>query len=402
MTESANPASNASSSEISASGSSETPSAAPLTGSAKVQATLAKLGLEAGAKMTDHVAREETPLATNDDRMSVTSEDESIGVSSEGDGLEDIQVGSANNIPQVDEDSIAKSRELRRQHLLIQKQNRAAGEQLKQVRAEQAAFQQERDRIGRIDAGLGQVEQDPTAILRAAGLDPNVYGQKLMRHFVNLDQPVDPVEQKVQETVAPYINALNQERAEIQRQQLAITESNVMVSQVRPMFTNPETVDKFETLLGVHNGDVNQATLQVYNTVKSIYLETGVTHSFAEVAEGLENQYFEQMDLSLKRASNMKKYRERFRETGLNASSDSQSNKKVTVQGAQSKNQSQAKTLTNNNNASSINSRNIIKAPTMSDHPIGQYEVSAPLDRVAATLAKHGLDANGRKRVNVK
>lgn len=308
----------------------------------------------------------------------------------------DVMIDGSNNVPE-DGQSKEQERALRRQHLLIQKQDRQAREQLKRVQAEQASLQGERERMAKIEAARGQWQQDPTAILREAGLDPNLYAQKLLRHYVELDKPVDPVQQKIDQTVAPYIEALQKRDAEAYQHQVAVAAANATNQLVRPILA--DNADNYEVLLSIHNGDVNAAASDVFMTAQQIWSETGQRPDFKAIADAKEAALMEQVDLAIKRTSSLKKYRERFRQGDDSAvdTSSSRTDKKTAVQGNQGKTQSATRssqaTLTNNNNVSVARvSKPIDTSRTTSVHE----------SRIAETLAKHGLDSQGRKRVSVK
>lgn len=190
------------------------------------------------------------------------------------------------------------AKEARKAYLEADKARRQADRQLqeaKQRTAQAEAFERAKQTGSRIE------------MLKALGEDPQRFYQELTEEALKTVAPVkekDPVQQKVEEAIAPYVKEAQEAKQALDRHNEMVAEANAVNTRIVPIFKT--TPDTFDTLIQM-TGGVNQASLYVYNVAKDIYQKTGEVHDFAKLAQTLEDFHTEQLISTINDTSKYKK-----------------------------------------------------------------------------------------------
>lgn len=369
-----------------------TPGAAPRLQSASARAaeTIAALGLDRSApfKALDNLG---TTRSAENHTGSVDNS-EPVGESDYSEDAEQLSFTAPE--PEPEQASAADRFELRRQTRLMQTRDRQLQDQTRQLREQQAAFQTQQAQYQQVMAAAQQLESDPDALLRAAGITDQEQIQRYRRQVIDRvirdHAPVDPLEEKVQAALAPRLEALQAEQARVEQLHQSFQKNQILNQQVFPVLQNTE---RYETLLGIHNGDIVAAANQVFETAHQNYQASGAVLSFEQIAQALDDQYSEALNLSINTVRGMKRYAGMF-QGEANPKSNIAPNS-ATVKSAvagdpstQAKAKKPATTLTNQNAASYQTGQ--VQAGARSN---ANYES----DRKAETLRRLGFDPSGKK-----
>ena len=169
--------------------------------------------------------------------------------------------------------------------------------------------------------------KDPTAILKAAGLDHIKFYQQMTDYALNHNEaPEDPVQKELKEQRArleKYEADLKADREKLQSERDTAAHNRTITDHVIPLLKdNPE---RFEAILTNFGRDT---AVEVYKTVWEIYQKTGKARSFAEVADEMEVYWSEKIDQGIQAAYRMKKFQNRFAQSG-NETKETQSNQET-------------------------------------------------------------------------
>jgi len=158
---------------------------------------------------------------------------------------------------------------------------------------------------------LANSGEDPTAILKAAGIDPIKFYQNMTTYALKPEQaPLSPTEAKLKD----HQDRLDQYAKELETQSnnLRAKEENQMINQVLTQNVIPllqNNMDKYETMLAEYG---NNAAIQVYQACMEEYQKTGKAYSFEQMADAMEEYWAGQVDSAINHASKMKKFKDRF------------------------------------------------------------------------------------------
>jgi hypothetical protein len=222
--------------------------------------------------------------------------------------------GVANdNDSKVGNDNAEKPSEAakRREWLQIQKLKRsiaekekAAGENLKRAEG-----------FARVRA-LAESGEDPTAILREAGLDEAKYYQKLTEYALSdkAKRPEDPVTKELREhkeRLDKYAKDLEVQTKTLEEEKALSQHNRAISDHVIPLLQN--NPDRYEAIFAEYG---QNAAVEVYKTVWEIYQQTGKARKFEEVADEMEAYWSETIDKGIEAASKLKKFQNRFAQSG--------------------------------------------------------------------------------------
>lgn len=196
--------------------------------------------------------------------------------------------------------------ETRKLYLQAQKAKRKADEMEKKASVNLAKSEAMEKAIQLAESG-----EDPTAVLKAAGLDPIKFYQNMTAYALKPEsKPEDPVTKELREhkeRLDKYAKDLEVQAATIKEKEEVAAHNQVITTAVIPLLQNEP--DRFECLLTEYGKD---AAVQVYKTVWEIYQKTGVARKFDEVADEMEKYWENQIESGIKAASNLKKFQNRF------------------------------------------------------------------------------------------
>lgn len=260
--------------------------------------------------------------------------------------------------------------EARKEFLAASKAARKAQEEQKKARE----LAQKADQISKFRADW---QKSPSAVIQEMlGVDPAKFYQAQTDEFLGTHtaEP-DPVVEKVQAELKPYIEELKKEKEAIQQQQITASEQHNIATRVLPVVKNAE---QFPILLTVFETP-EKAAAEIYQQVKNHWIKTsefdaqgnvvkqGELVPFEECARQLEEFHEKQIDLGIKKIINMKKFAHYFRsEQASTGSTD-------TV--AQPEQPKANKTLTNAHSPS-------VASPSVSKKPFTKMNLNDRIDEV--------------------
>lgn len=164
---------------------------------------------------------------------------------------------------------------------------------------------------------LAENGEDPTALLRAAGLDPIKFYRDMTNYALSDKakdiKPVDPVQKELQEhkeRLDKYAKDLEEKEKATREKEELMAHNQVISDRVIPMLKN--NPDKYETLLAQYGAD---AAVEVYKNVWEIYQQTGQARSFEQVADEMEKYWSEQVESGIIKALQLKKFKEKYAHT---------------------------------------------------------------------------------------
>lgn len=201
--------------------------------------------------------------------------------------------------------------DIRKAYLDAQKARRKAQDMEKKARdglTRAEAFEKAR--------AMAESGEDPTAILKAAGIDTVKYYQDLTKYALSdkakeVEDPVKKELREQREKIDKYAKDVEEQAKRLQEKEDLQVHNSVIAQKVIPLFRdNP---DKYEMLLG-HYGE--NAPVEVYKTVWDIFQETGKARSFHEVADEMEAYWEENAGKGLEVLAKMKKFQNRFTQNG--------------------------------------------------------------------------------------
>lgn len=195
----------------------------------------------------------------------------------------------------------------RKEYLAAQRDRRKAAEFLKMAKgkAEKAeAFDKAR--------ALAENGEDPTEILKAAGLNPIKYYQDLTKYALSdkaktVEDPVQKELREHKERLDKYAKDLEVQATSIREKEEVAAHNQVITEKVVPLLR--DNADQYEALLTEYGAN---AAVEVYKTVWEIYQQTGKARSFTEVANEMEAYWTETIDKGIQAASRLKKFQNRF------------------------------------------------------------------------------------------
>jgi hypothetical protein len=206
-----------------------------------------------------------------------------------------------------EKDKTPSQAELRKQWLDVQRLKRSLAEKEKRAgenltRAE--AFAQAK--------ALAESGEDPTAILKAAGIDEAAYYQKLTQYALSdkARKPEDPVQKELREhreRLDKYAKDLEVQARTLEEQRALEQHNQAIKDHVIPLLQTNQ--DRYESLFAEYGPN---AAVEVYKTVWEIYQQTGKARKFEEVADEMEAYWTEQVDKGIQAASKLKKFQNRF------------------------------------------------------------------------------------------
>lgn len=211
------------------------------------------------------------------------------------------------------EDAEAKPTEadIRKAYLEAQKARRRAQDLEKKAR----------DGLTRAEAfdkakALAENGEDPTEILKAAGLNPVKYYQDLTKYALSdrgktVEDPVQKELREHRERLDKYAKDLEVQAKTISDKEEVAAHNQVITDKVIPLLR--DNSEKYECLLTEY-GD--KAAVEVYKTVWEIYQKTGKARSFTEVADEMEQYWGETIDKGIQAAAKLKKFQNRFAQNG--------------------------------------------------------------------------------------
>lgn len=153
--------------------------------------------------------------------------------------------------------------------------------------------------------------EDPTEVLKAAGIDTSEYLQKLL-HFAQKDltKPVDPVTQTLNQKLKEYEERDAKRAAEVEQMKTNWQVAQQINTNVLPVIAT--NTDRFETLLAMHKGSAQDVAQYVFNTAAQVYNETGKAQSFDAIADALEKHHFDLIENGHKAALQLKKFSAKY------------------------------------------------------------------------------------------
>ena len=153
--------------------------------------------------------------------------------------------------------------------------------------------------------------QDPTALLKAVGLDPIKFYQDMTTHALKAEEkPEDPVQKELREhkeRLDKYAADLEVQAKTVQEKEELAEHNRIITSTVAPLLMN--NAEKYEALLTEYG---NQAAAQVYTEVWTHYQKTGEMVPFEKAADVLEQFWSEKIESGINAASKFKKFANRF------------------------------------------------------------------------------------------
>lgn len=207
----------------------------------------------------------------------------------------------------ADDEKITEAK-IRREYIAAQKLKREAEAAAKKAKAglERAeAFEKARE--------MALTGEDPTALLRAAGLDPIKFYQDLTTYSLSekgAKEEVDPIKRELAEHKARLDQYAREQEAKekaLQEREEIAAKNQVIQDKVIPLLR--EKPEQYETLLLQYG---NQTAITIFETAYDIYQKTGKARSFEEVANELEKYWFENLVSGHEKALSLKKYKSRI------------------------------------------------------------------------------------------
>jgi hypothetical protein len=233
-----------------------------------------------------------------------------------------------------------------------------------------------------VERALAETATDPTALLRAAGLDPTAYFQSLVDYNINQGSAKDPVQERLdaqERQMQAYQAASMKQLAELENYRISQDINTVVTRDILPMIK--ESPDTFDLLLLEHGGNESAVARTVYQNVEDIYKQTGNILSFKDVAQELETLLQEQHDQELEKLARSSKYKGKFAGTSTNPTASN--SRQTPTASAPNQQQSQvsrkAQTLTNQQN------------PSVTPQPSQGITAMEPEERIAQILKARGI-----------
>lgn len=229
------------------------------------------------------------------------------------------------NNPPLAEDKITESK-IRKEYLEAQRIKRSAQEMEKKAKTNLSraqAFEKARE--------MAENGDDPTAILRSAGLDPVKYYRDLTNYALSdkgKKEEVDPVKRELsehKERLDKYAKDLEEQSKAIQSKEEVAAHNQVIQDKVIPMLR--DNGDKYETILAQYG---NQAAVEVYKNVWDIYQQTGEAKTFESVADEMEKYWSEQVESGIIKALQLKKFKEKYTQSSSQNSGNYRSERQET------------------------------------------------------------------------
>lgn len=209
--------------------------------------------------------------------------------------------------------------EARKLFLNAQKAERKAKEMEKQAKAGLDKAQAIEKAIA-----LTQSGEDPTALLKAAGLDPIKFYKDMTSYALKPEQkPMDPVQKELADHKArldEYAKNLEVQANTIREKEELASHNHKITTEVIPVLQkNP---DKYEALLTEFGAN---AAVEVYKALWDRYQQLGHTNddngnplTFERVADNMEAYWEKQIESGLIAASKLKKFANRFAQQPAN------------------------------------------------------------------------------------
>lgn len=160
---------------------------------------------------------------------------------------------------------------------------------------------------------LAENGEDPTAILKAAGLDVVKFYQHLTNYALSdkgKQEETDPVKKELADHKArleKYAKDLEERDKTTREREETAAHNQVIQGTVVPMLQANQ--EKYETLL-MHYGQ--NAAIEVYKNVWEIYQQTGKARSFQDVADEMEKYWAEQVESGITKALSLKRFANRY------------------------------------------------------------------------------------------
>lgn len=216
----------------------------------------------------------------------------------------------SNQAIQTNDNKSISEFDLRKEYLETQRLKREAEQLKKQAKEDLSkaqAFRKARD--------LAISGEDPTALLLAADINPVKFYQDLTKFSLSdkgRQVETDPVKIELQEhkkRLESLQKELDEKKQQSEKQQELQQHNQIIQSKIIPFLqSNPE---KYEVLL-MHYGP--NAAIEIYQSTYSYYEKTGKLVSFEQMADHLEQSWFNQLVSGHTNALKLKKYKERFAE----------------------------------------------------------------------------------------
>lgn len=160
---------------------------------------------------------------------------------------------------------------------------------------------------------LAENGEDPTALLKAAGLDPLKFYRDMTTYALSdkgKAEETDPVKRELNEQkqrLDKYSKDLEEQAKKIQDREETAAHNKVIQEHVIPLLR--DNSEQYETLLMQYG---TNAAVEVYQTVWQIYQETGKARSFKEVADEMEAYWEETLHKGFENALKLKKFRSKY------------------------------------------------------------------------------------------
>ena len=164
-----------------------------------------------------------------------------------------------------------------------------------------------------IEAAIKLTESgsDPTALLKAAGVDPIKFYKDMTTYALSdKGKPEDPVQKELREhkeRLDKYAKDLEVQASTIKQKEDIAMHNQAISTQVIPFLQ--QNADKYEALIMEYGAN---AAVKVYEAVWEKYQADGTVISFKDAADFMENYWSEQIESGIKNASKMKKYQKLF------------------------------------------------------------------------------------------
>ena len=202
----------------------------------------------------------------------------------------------------VKEEAAGSEAQARKMFLAAQKAERKAKEMekkaaegLKKSEAIEAAIE------------LTKSGKDPTALLKAAGVDPIQFYKDMTTFALKSEEkpegPQEKINREHKERLDKYAKDLEVQAKSIQEKEELAQHNQIITAQVVPLLqSNP---DKYESLLKEYGPN---AAVEVYKQVWELYQQKGETMSFEQAADQLEEYWTDKIKSGINEASKMKKF----------------------------------------------------------------------------------------------
>lgn len=171
--------------------------------------------------------------------------------------------------------------------------------------------------IARAEQYKGAFEtSDVVEALEKLGLKPNEIYRKLTDHVLKKPSEVakDPMQEKLDEQerkLQAYEESQNKRLSQIEERETNLQRQQAINNSVAPVINNNEA--DFETLINVF-GTKENVINEVYKQMEDEYTRSGEIFSAADAAKVMESYWFNQIELGLKNAQKLNKYKHYFKE----------------------------------------------------------------------------------------